>query len=324
MVRSRYSPTMLLSAWCLRRAVRRWPPPLRDRLYKEWYAELHEVSTISGSAPLVIAYRRIRFAASLVCRAGVDELIEPRSWHSLLAGFRPHIRPVATLLAAPVLGYLVLMGLLVIPRFFTPTPHASVRMLCLAASVVAAGWAGVVLGRAHSIAAPTVLVPVLLAVGMFGAIPLLTTYSLRSLVYVLVGTSVWALLAITVGQHLRRPRPTWQTAVSATVAGAGIAYIAVTTAMLSSMVGLEVERQQLAGWFPANLIMWINPDAATFEYSSIAFELRVVANSLPLLLVLSTALGLAYAATSARSTPSTPAGSISSADSVTSASQESS
>jgi hypothetical protein len=77
MVRARYSPVMVLSAWCLRRAVRRWPPLLRDRLYQEWYAEPHAVSTVSSSAPLVIAYRRLGFAASLVCRAGVDERISP-------------------------------------------------------------------------------------------------------------------------------------------------------------------------------------------------------------------------------------------------------
>jgi hypothetical protein len=94
------------------------------------------------------------------------------------------------------------MGLLVIPRVLALPPPASVRLLCPLAGIVVAGWAGVLLGRERSIAAPTVLGPALLAVGMFGTIPLLTTYSVRTLVYVLVGSSIWALLAIAVGRHL--------------------------------------------------------------------------------------------------------------------------
>jgi|GEM_PF-6543211 hypothetical protein len=70
------------------------------------------------------------------------------------------------------------------------------------------------------------------------------------------------------------------------------------------MVGTGVKRQQLTSWFPANLLDWVDADGGRLTYSSAALELGLAGSSLPLLIVLSTAFGLAYAAASSHTLPS--------------------
>jgi len=302
--------------------------PLRDQLYQEWYAELHAPEAVEGSAPLAVAYRRLRFAASLVCRAGVNEDLEPRDWHNRLAAFQPSLRPIIGLLAVPLLGGIAFSGLasaagILLPASedgevtFASQPsaltlfHVGLSLLCLVVAVVATGMVGAWLGRTYSIGAPSVVGPVILGVGIVTA-TLLPAHSQISVVHLTVGILVWVLLTTALIGRLRRyPYPAWRRAIAATVGGAGIAYAAVTAVVLSTMIGMHVglghlELGYLAGSFPASLLHMMNIDmgpALGDLPAAVAVENAGLALSLPILM--STAFGLAYARRSTKSAPQT-------------------
>ncbi len=297
--------------------------PLRDQLYQEWYAELHAPEAVEGSAPLAVAYRRLRFAASLVCRAGVNEDLEPRDWHSRLAAFQPSLRPIIGLLAVPLLGGIAFSGLtfaagvqLTEPEggamTFTSPPsalaglHVGLSLLCLVVAVVATGMLGAWLGRTYPIGAPIIVGPMILGVGMVAA-TLMPAHSLISVAHLTVGISVWVVLTIALLGRLRRyPHPTWRRAIAATVGGAGIAYVAVTAVILTIMIGTHVELGYLAESFPMSLLHIMNIDIRPSlgdTSTDVALENAGLALSLPILM--STAFGLDYALKSAKSAPQT-------------------
>ncbi|HEX3732457.1 MAG TPA: hypothetical protein VHU91_05980 [Mycobacteriales bacterium] len=302
---SRFSPITAFSERCLRAAVRRWPSQLRDELYAEWSAELHAIgSTSDGLGQLRYAYHRLRFAASLVCSAGVTDGYEPRTrWDQFLIAI-PALRQSLLLLTVP---WLSVVGTEVLgdqTKQLTKWLHLAIgtapgdQLLgqamsgtCLVAALVATAFAGVALSRTVSVQLPAAVNILLLAAGT-AALPILMEIDGTSLGEFAVGALTWPTLTVLFIRRLVRSRlRLWSRLAVAMLFGLVATYASVTLAAIPQMF---TTGRPAASWQPA-ISLFDHRDLFVVGVPSTAVQLLSFA------IPLCVAFGIAYALASSTS-----------------------
>lgn len=146
------TPVQVVVDSALAMAVRRWPPCLRDELFREWTAELHAIAHEPVTSATARSWRSIAFTVSLACARGIEKE-EPVEGRSLM---RTTSKPLIGLAVVPVVMAVLLAAVLIVvtilqETFLDPIVSFSMELFVLQdmgspAAVIAAVGLGL-LGR---------------------------------------------------------------------------------------------------------------------------------------------------------------------------------
>ena len=269
MVTGLHSPTAGYAHHCLRIAVRRWPVPLREELYREWSAELLAISGPGSLATrLAYGYHRIRFATSLVCSAGVTDEYEPRTLWSRVNTALPMLKVAGLLLIAPWVGFVMYVTLrftgihvaeiLAVLARLSHNAETPVRQtvigLSAAAACVIAGLIGLSTSRRLS-ELPRALVALPLGAGT-AVLPILVPGTTAA-------DAAAAGLAVALGLVLSkriRFEKRWKRITAGASIGLAMGYLVATAIALPHMAAVNADLRYAAAWVPAALLEgeWIS------------------------------------------------------------------